>query len=243
MITIFRKEINIFFSSLIAYIVISVFLIATGLFVWILPDVNVFDFGYASLQELFEIAPWVFMFLIPAITMRSFAEEHSIGTMEILVTKPVSDLEIVLGKYLAGLVLVLFSLIPTLIYFYTIYYFAEPTGNVDIGGTWGSYLGLLLLGSTYVSFGIFASAISNNQIISFILAVFICFIFYALIGWLRGFSTSSGFDPVLEFLSMKVHFDSLSRGVIDTRDAVYFLSLSALFIFITETILGSRKWS
>ncbi len=242
MLTILKKEINIFFSSLIAYIVISVFLTATGLFVWILPGVNIFEYGYATLEEMFKIAPWVFMFLIPAITMRFFAEERSTGTLEIITTKPITDFSIVLGKYFSALLLVIFSLLPTLIYFYSVYFLADPVGNVDIGGTWGSYLGLLFLGGGYVSIGLFASSLTNNQIISFIIAVFICFTLYALTTWLREYAGVSMLDPILKSISIKSHYQSMSRGVIDTRDLVYFISLTVVFLMFTKTVLESRKW-
>ena len=240
--SIFIKEINIFFSSLIGYIAIGVFLVANGLIVWILPDSNVFDFGYATLQELFNIAPWVFMFLIPALTMRFFAEEHQTGTLEFLATKPVSDYQIITGKYLAGVVLVVFSILPTLLYFFTIHELAQPRGNIDFGGTWGSYLGLLFLGSTYVSIGLFASALTNNQIISFILGMFTCFLFYILIDWFRDFTIMSPVDPFLEHISIQSHYQSISRGVLDTRDVVYFASFNILFLALTKTIIESRKW-
>ncbi len=240
--TILKKEVNIFFSSLIAYIVISVFLIATGLFVWVLPQKNVFDYGYATLEQMFNIAPWVFMFLIPAITMRFFSEERNTGTLEIITTKPISDLSIVGGKFLSGVVLVVFSLLPTFLYFYTIYQLASPVGNVDFGGTMGSYLGLLFLGSGYVAIGVFASSLTNNQIISFILGMFICFVFYALIEWTREFTMISGIDVILEALSIQAHYKSMSRGVIDTRDVIYFASLIGFFLTVTKTTLESRKW-
>lgn len=242
MLTILKKEVNIFFSSFIAYIVISVFLTATGLFVWILPGVNIFENGYATLQEMFKVGPWVFMFLIPAITMRFFAEERSTGTLEIITTKPITDLSIVLGKYFSGLLLVVISLLPTLIYFYSVYMLADPVGNVDIGGTWGSYLGLLLLGSGYVAIGLFASSLTNNQIIAFITGMFICFVLYALTTWIREFTTFSALDPILEAISIQSHYNSMSRGVIDTRDVIYFISLTTVFLMLTKTVLESRKW-
>jgi ABC-2 type transport system permease protein len=242
MIAIFRKEINIFFSSLIAYIVIGVFLVANGLFIWLLPDTNVFDFGFATLDQLFSVAPWVFMFLIPAITMRFFAEEKKSGTIEILATKPVTDLQIVMGKYLAGVALVIFALLPTLLYFYTIYDLSTPVGNVDIGATWGSYLGLLFLGGAYVAMGIFASSVTDNQIVSFILGAFLCFFFYALIDWVRGIAFLAGIDPALELLSLDTHYASISRGIVDTRDILYFLGFIGVFIMITKTFIESRKW-
>jgi ABC-2 type transport system permease protein len=242
MLTILQKEINSFFSSLIAYIVISVFLTATGLFVWILPGLNVFQYGYATLEEMFNIAPWVFMFLIPAITMRLLAEEQSSGTLEILTTKPLSDGTIVTAKFLAGLVLVIFSIVPTLVYFYSIYMLADPVGNVDIGGTMGSYLGLLFLGGGYTAIGLFGSSVTKNQIIAFIVSIFICFFLYALIPWLREYTTWSAIDPFLKAINIQAHYRSMSRGVIDTRDVVYFLSLILVFLMMTKTVLESRKW-
>lgn len=242
MLTILQKEINSFFSSLIAYIVISVFLTATGLFVWILPGLNVFQYGYATLDEMFNIAPWVFMFLIPAITMRLLAEEQSTGTLEILTTKPLSDGTIVTAKFLAGLVMVIFSVFPTLIYFYSIYMLADPVGNVDVGGTMGSYLGLLFLGGGYTAIGLFGSSLTKNQIIAFIISIFICFLLYALVPWLREYTTWSAIDPILKSINIQAHYRSMSRGVIDTRDVVYFLSLIVVFLMMTKTVLESRKW-
>ncbi|MCK4287780.1 MAG: ABC transporter permease subunit, partial [Bacteroidales bacterium] len=169
MITLFRKEISSFFSSLIGYIVITVFLLINGLFLWVFPlEFNILDFGYASIENLFMLAPIVFLFLIPAITMRLFADEKKSGTIEILLTQPLTDLEIILAKYFAGLVLVLFSLLPTLIYFFSVYQLGLPPGNIDTGGMWGSYIGLLFLGASFVAIGLFSSSITDNQIISFI---------------------------------------------------------------------------
>ena len=176
--TIYIKEIRSFLSSFIAYIVIVVFLVANGLFMWIFEDTNVLDFGYADMDTLFELSPWILMFLVSAITMRSFSEEKKVGTIETLTTKPLSDLAIIMGKFFAGFTLVLFSLIPTLIYFYSVYQLGEPVGNIDTGATFGSYLGLLMLGAVYVSIGIFASAITENQIVSFVVSLFVCFIFF-----------------------------------------------------------------
>lgn len=239
---IFRKELNLFFSSLIAYVVVAVFLVLNGLFIWILPDTSILEYGYATLDQLFNIAPWVFMFLVPAITMRFFAEERRAGTIELISTKPISDLEIVLAKFLAGLALVIFAILPTLLYFYTVYLLAIPVGNVDLGGTAGSYIGLLMLGGTYVALGVFASSLTDNQILAFIFGLLLCFVFYALLEWLRGFTTYSGFDVILEGVSIQSHYTSISRGVVDTRDLVYFLSFMAVAIFGTKTVLESRKW-
>ena len=233
MIPLFIKEIRSFLSSLIAIIVIVVFLLAIGLFMWVFPDSNTLDYGYSNMDILFNMAPWIFIFLISAITMRSFSEEKRMGTFESLVTKPISDIQIVLAKYLAGLVLVLFSLIPTFIYYYTIYQLGSPVGNIDTGATWGSYIGLLLLGSCYVAIGLFASSITENQIIAFILSMFMCFFCFSAFEQLSKLSVFSPIDYLLEWLGINYHYQSISRGVLDTRDVVYFLSFTALFLGFT----------
>ena len=243
MFALLKKEINGFLSSLIGYIVIVVFLIAISLFMWIIKgETNVLDSGYANIDTLFAIAPWVFLFLIPAITMRSFADEKKTGTIELLLTRPLTDLQIILAKYLAGLVLVLFSLIPTLVYYYSVYKLGTPQGNIDSGGTWGSYVGLLLLGSSFVSIGIFSSSLTDNQIISFILALALCFFCYTGFEQISSLSLFGKADTFIQALGINQHYNSLSRGVIDTRDVVYFLSFNAFFVLLTKTVLESRKW-
>lgn len=242
MFALFIKEINSFFSSLIAYIVIAVFLTANGLVLWRLKQTSIFDYGYASLNQLFELAPWIFMFLAPAITMRSFSEERKSGTYEIISTKPIGDLQIVLAKFFAGQALVLFSLLPTLLYYYTIYQLALPLGNIDSGGILGSYIGLFFLGAMYVAIGIFSSLITDNQIISFIVAVLVCFTFYALIDLLRSTAVFSPIDPFFEFISLKTHYKSISRGIIDTRDIIYFISVISIFLVLSKFIIEKRKW-
>ncbi len=243
MYSLFTKEIRSFLSSLIGYIVIIVFLLAISLFMWIIKgDSNVLDMGYANIDTLFAIAPWVFLFLIPAITMRSFADEKKSGTIELLLTRPLTDLQIIMAKYLAGLVLVLFSLIPTLVYFYSVYKLGAPEGNIDTGGTWGSYIGLLFLGSSFVSIGLFASALTDNQIVSFILALamsFFCYIGFEQISSLEFIGTA---DTLIANLGINAHYNSLSRGVIDSRDVIYFLSFNTLFVMCTRLVLQSRKW-
>lgn len=241
--SIFFKEINSFFSSLIGYIVIGVFLVVMGLFLWVFPNTNVLDYGYAGLDELFVTSPNIFMFLIPAITMRMLAEEQQSGTIELLATRPITDFAIVLAKYLASVFLVVFALLPTLIYYYSIYQLGSPVGNIDGGAFWGSFIGLILLGAGFAAIGIFASSLTNNQIVAFIVAVFLCFFFY------KGFDLVSNFpafigsiDFVIENIGMNYHFTSLSRGVIDTRDLVYFLSIIGLFLALTNTALERRKW-
>jgi len=240
--TLFKKEIRAFLSSLIGYVAISVFLLLVGLFLWILPtDSNILSNGYAGLDSLFSLAPWVFLFLIPAITMRSFADEKKAGTIEFLLTKPLTDLQIILAKYFAGVTLVLFSLLPTLIYYYSIYKLGNPIGNIDSGGTYGSYIGLFFLASAFTAIGIFASSLSDNQIVAFILAVFLCFFCY--IGFeYAGMLASGKASSLILSLGINDHYTSMSRGVIDTRDVIYYLSLISVFILMTKTSLESRKW-
>jgi len=242
MYTIFKKEIAAFLSSLIAYIAIVIFLIVLGLFVWVFPDTSVLNYGFSTLDSLFNIAPWVFMFLIPAITMRSFSEENKTGTIELLTTRPITDTQIILGKYFAGLVLVFFAILPTLIYYFSIYQLGSVKGNIDSGAVIGSYIGLLFLGACFVSVGIFCSAMSDNQIVAFIIAVFLCFIAYS---GFESFSQLDLFGRVDDFvakLGISNHYLSISRGIMDSRDVIYFMSFIILFILGTKTKLASRKW-
>jgi len=239
----FRKEINGFLNSLIGYIVIVVFLLIMGLFLWVFPvQFNILDFGFANVDGLFILAPFVFLFLIPAITMRSFADEKKSGTLELLMTQPLTDLQVILAKFLASIVLVVFSLIPTFLYVYTVYRLGLPPGNLDLGSIWGSYLGLIMLGSAFVSIGIFASSLTDNQIISFIIAVFLCFFIYIGFEFIYTYILSGKTGLLIQSLGLNAHYTSMSRGVIDTRDLVYFLSVMALFILLTKLRLEGRKW-
>lgn len=243
MYTLLRKEISTFLSSLIGYAVIIVFLLVNGLFLWVFPmQFNILDYGFAGIDNFFMLAPWVFMFLIPAITMRSFAEEHRTGTMEMLLTKPITDTEIIVAKYLAGVILVLFSILPTLVYYFTVYRLGMPPGNLDQGGTWGSYIGLLFLGAGFVAIGIFASAISNNQIVSFLVAVFLCGFMYTGFEFIYNLSIFGSVGLFINRLGINAHYTGMSRGVIDTRDVLYFLSLIAIFLMLTRFRLERRKW-
>ena len=242
MYTLLKKEIRTFLSSLIGYILICVFLLLLGLFMWVLQmDSNVLDNGFASIDPLFAIGPWVFLFLIPAITMRSFSDEKKTGTIELLLTRPLTDLQIILAKYFAGFTLVIFSLIPTLIYYYTIHKLSLPPG-IDAGGTWGSYIGLLFLAGAFVSIGIFASSVTENQVVSFIIAVFLCFTFFMGFEYLSKMSFLSGIDDLILWLGINDHYISMSRGVLDTRDMIYFLSVITLFVTLTKLVLEKRKW-
>lgn len=237
------KEIRSFLSSLIGYVVIAVFLLLTGLFMWIFPgDMNILDSGYADISTFFYISPWVLMFLIPAITMRSFAEEKRAGTIELLLTKPVTDLQIILAKYFAGFILVVIALIPTLIYYLSVYMLGSPVGNIDSGGTWGSYIGLLLLASAYIAIGLFASSITNNQIVSFLVAAMLSFFLYTGFQSLASFDLFGSLDNLIMKLGMQDHYSSLSLGLIDSRDVVYFLALIIIFILLTKFVMSARRW-
>lgn len=243
MYALFRKEISNFLSSLIGIMVVVVFLLITGLFLWVFKsDFNIMTFGYATLDSLFILAPWVFLFLVPAVTMRSFAEERRTGTIEMLLTKPLSDWQIVGAKYLAGLALVILALVPTFIYYISVSQLAVPVGNIDHGGIWGSYIGLFFLSATFVSIGIFCSSITNNQILAFILAVFLCGFLYIGFEFIYSLALFGKVDLFIQQLGMSAHYSSLSRGVIDTRDLIYFLSVIALFLSMTKLTLSSRKW-
>lgn len=242
MISIFRKEVAGFLNSLIGYMVISVFLTGIGLMMWVFPQTNVLDYGFAELGTLFGLAPYVFMFLIPAICMKFFAEEQKSGTIEILYTRPVTDLQVILGKYFAGLFLVIFSLLPTFIYYFSIHELGSPKGNLDSAGIMGSYIGLILLGSFFTALGVFASCITENQIVAFILGAFLCFIFYDGIDALASLEAIGSAGHFIEQLGVVYHYNALSRGLMDSRDILYFLSITATTILLTNLVIGSRKW-
>ena len=243
MLSIFKKEISSFFSSLIGYIVIVVFLILLGLLLWIFPTTSLINQNFATLDQLFDLAPMIFTFLIPAITMRSFAEEQQTGTIEFLNTKPLLDIEIIIGKYLACLSLVLFALLPTLIYYITIYQLGSPKGNLDSGAILGSYIGLILLGGIFTAIGVFASSLTNNQIISFLLAAFLCFFMH----WGFDFMSQLPFfvgkgDDNVQMIGIDFHYRSISRGIVVVSDVVYYVSVIAFFLILTQISLGRRNW-
>jgi len=240
---IYVKEVQQFFSSLVGFLALLVFLLVLGLFLWIFPDTSILDFGYANIDGLFALSPYIFMLLIPAITMRSFSEEISVGTFELLVTRPVSEFQIVAGKYLAAITLLAMALLPTFIYFITIYQTALPVGNVDTGGIVGSYIGLFLLGCVFAAIGIFASSVTPNQIVAFLFGVLLCFLLYQAFTYLAKLGVFFGkSDFIVEQLGIDAHYISMSKGVLDTRDLVYFFSLIAAFLLFTKTALSVRKW-
>jgi ABC-2 type transport system permease protein len=242
MLTIYKKELFSYFSSLVAFVTIGIFLLVLGLFLWVFPDTSILEYGYAGLDSLFSTIPYLFMFMIPAITMRSIAEEKKEGTFELLATRPLTDWQIIGGKYLASLTLVFFALVPTFVYYISVYLLGAVIGNIDTGAVIGSYIGLFLLGAAFVSIGIFASSITKNQIIAFAVAVFLSYFSFS------GFEAASQilslqkFDDIIIQIGINAHYQSISRGVLDSRDLCYFLSFIFIFLLTTKTILGGRKW-
>ncbi|MGS2739960.1 gliding motility-associated ABC transporter permease subunit GldF [Sinomicrobium sp. M5D2P17] len=238
MFAIFKKEITSFFASPVGYLVIAIFLVLNGLFLWVFDgEYNIPDSGFADLTAFFQLAPWILLFLIPAVTMKSFSDEKKLGTLELLFTRPLHAWQIVLGKYSGAFILVVIALLPTLLYVLTVWKLGNPEGNLDTGSTLGSYFGLLFLVLSYTAIGIFASILSENQIVAFLVSVFVCFLFY------YGFEGLYvlGLGESVSALGMKAHFDSISRGVLDTRDILYFLSVAFFFLFVTTIKLKSSR--
>ena len=243
MFTLFKKELASFFSSLIGYLTIVVFLALTGLMLWVFKsDFNILDYGYAGMDGLFIIGPFLYLFLIPAITMRMFAEEKKNGTMELLLTKPLSEMKIIWAKFLAGFVLVFISLLPTLVCYFSVVALGDPVGNIDTGSVTGSYIGLLLLGAAFVAIGLFASSITNNQIVAFILAALMSAFMHLGFESIYRMGFLGDADLFVRSLGMSYHYDSISRGVVDSRDVIYFISVIAIFMMATRIVLQSRKW-
>jgi len=242
MIAILKKELSTQFGSLSAMIIAILFLVIMGLFLWVYPDSSLLENGYASLQSFFDLAPWAFLFLIPAITMRLFSEEKKNGTLEIILTKPVRDWDLILGKFGSVKVILIFTLIPTLFYYLTLIRLGLPQGNIDHGAVWGSYLGLLMLGLSFASIGIFSSSLSSNPIIAFLLSGALSFFFYSGFESISKLPFLSFMDSTLIDFGIRSHYEGISRGVLDTRDLMYFLSLIGLFLYFTKLNLESRKW-
>ena len=239
---VFRKEVSVFFSTITGYVVIGVFLTILGLTMWVFPDYSVLEYNFASLEQLFTIAPVIFLFLIPAVCMRSFSEEKQTGTIETLFTKPLSEWQIILGKYFGALFLVSMAILPTLIYYYTIYQLGAPPGNIDVGEVVGSYVGLFFLAAIFVAISLYASVLSDNQVVAFLFGALMCFIVY----W--GFQFIStlpvffgGIDDVLQKIGIDYHYQSISKGAIDSRDVIYFLSAVFIFLVLTYTYLRENR--
>ncbi len=243
MLALFRKEINQLFSSVNGYLSVILFLAANGLFLFIFPDTNIFNNGYATLDTLFNLAPWILLLLIPAATMRLFAEEWRSGTMELLLTRPLSEWQVIGGKYLSGIFLLLFALIPTIVYYFAIRSLAVTPSDVDTGAMAGSYIGLFLLGSVFTAIGLWASSVSSQSVVAFLIAVFTCFIIYTGFDALSSIPAfEGGLDYYLQLTGIRYHYQSISRGVVVVQDVIYFLSMDALFLYLAKLSLDKRKW-
>jgi len=241
MYAVFKRELFSFLSSMVAYITIGIFLLVSGLLLWFFPDTSILDYGYAELNGFFSLVPYLFMFLIPAITMRSFAEERREGTYELLITKPITLWQIIMVKYLASLALVLLALIPTLIYCYSISKLGFPEGNIDSGSVIGSYIGLFLLGAAFTAIGIFSSALTKNQVIAFVICAGLCAFAFLGFDYTSQILTLQKFETTITALGINDHYLSISRGVLDTRDLIYFITFSILFLLFTKLAIGGKR--
>ncbi len=243
MFAIYKKELNSFFSSLTGYIVIGVFLVITGLFMWLFTDTSVIEYSYASLDTLFYLAPTLFTFLIPAITMKSFSEESQKQTLELLMTKPLTNTQIILGKYFAYFTLIIFALLPTLIYYYSIYQLGAPKGNIDTGAVIGSYIGLIFLAGVFVAIGIFSSSLTKNQVVAFVIAILLSFLIHWGFDFVSKLPVFWGvWDDMIQKFGIDYHYRSISKGLIDTKDVVYFISVVIIFLVFTDYVLKKRKY-
>ena len=235
MFVLYKKELQRFFNTAMGYIVIAVFLLITGLFLWVFRgEYNILESGYANLDGLFVLAPWLYLFLAPAVTMQLFADEQDKGTIELLYTKPIRKTSIVFGKFLAGFTLMLIALLPTLLWYVSVLLLAEPIGNVDSGAFWGSFIGLVFLAATYVAIGVFASALSKNQLVAFVVAVILCFVFLYGFELASALFMSGSVADAVERFGINAHYQSMSRGVLDSRDILYFVTLQGLFLLFTH---------
>ena len=241
MITVMIKEINEFLYSFIAYLVIGVFLVGVSVVLWVFPETSILEYGYASMEPLFTVGPYLLMFLIPAITMKSFAEEKRTGTIELLYTLPIRSSAIVIGKFLAACVLIRFALIPTLVYYYSIYQLGNPVGNLDASGIIGSYIGLFFLGAVFASIGIFSSSVTENQIVSFVLAAFLCFISYQGLAAIASIDLWVIWAYYLQYWGIMYHYNAMSKGVIDLANITYFISFITLMLMASNYSLDARK--
>ena len=235
-----KKELQQFFSNLTGYIAIILFLLVCGLFLFVLKDSNIFDFGYATLDKFFELAPWILLFLVPAITMRSLSDEFKGGTFEILQTKPLTKWQIVLGKYFSILIVLLFVIIPTLIYVFTIKKLSVQ-GGIDGGGLMGSYIGLFFLAAVFAAISLSCSGFTSNAVVAFLISVFVCLLLFFGFNALSKLSFFiNGLDYYVEMLGIDFHYRSISRGVLDSRDVIYFISIIFLFLLITVKNLHKK---
>ena len=242
MIILLRKEISIFFSTLIGYLIIGIFLLINSILLWSdLSKMNILSYGYADMDIFFTTAPLFFLLFIPAVSMRIFSEEYSLGTIETLITRPITSLQIVLAKFLAVFILVLFTIMPTFIYVVSIYYLGESIGNLDLAGIMGSYFGLIFLCALFSSISIYASSLASNQIISFAFAISISTLFYFGFDVLSQLSLFRNFDLFMQQIGISFHYEMMSKGLLKLSDIIYFVSFSILFIKLTELVITERK--
>jgi len=243
MIALYKKEISVFFSSIIGYLIVGLFLLINSLIMWHdISEINILDNAYANMDSLFSIAPLIFLVFIPAVSMRVFAEEFNAGTIETLMTKPITAFNIVFAKYLAVLSLILISIIPTIIYVVSIYFLGEIIGNLDLASIVGSYIGLILLSSIFSAISVYASSLSSNQIVAFILAIIICSFFYFGLDLLSQVPLLLSVDLVIQKIGISFHYNMLSKGLIKLSDFVYFISVSLLVIKLTVGVIKSRNY-
>ncbi|UBM59822.1 gliding motility-associated ABC transporter permease subunit GldF [Marinilongibacter aquaticus] len=240
MFIIFKKEFNAYLHSLVAYLVIVLFLVLTGLVLWVFPESNVLDYGYAEMGSFFQLTPFILLMLVPAITMRSFSEEFKTGTIEFLLTKPLTSFQLIWGKFSAAWLLVFLAILPTLTYYFSISSLGNPVGNIDTAAVFGSYFGLLLLAAVFTALGLWASSLTANQIVAFLLSAFLCyFLFDGLHQIASLFKGKTQF--YIDYLSLQFHYTELSRGVIDSRNVIYLLSFTVLVILLTKSSIERRK--
>ena len=243
MIALLRKEINVFLNSMVGFSVMATFLVLTNLMLWVIPcSFNIPEQEMATMEPFFFLAPWVLLLLIPAITMRSFAEETESGTIELLFTKPISDIQIISAKFLGALSIVVIAILPTLVAYYTVIAYGNPQGNIDHGATIGSYMGLIFLAAGYVAIGLFASCLTSSQIVAFVTTIVLCFLLFFAFHSLASFELLGTFDDFMLKLGIKFHYDHLSTGFIDSRDIIYFCALILSFLILTNFRLGMRRW-
>lgn len=234
MFAIFKREVRSFFTSPIGYLIVGSFLLLNGLFLWVFKgDYNIFDYGFADLGNFFLLTPWIFIFLVPAITMKGFSEERKMGTLELLLIKPISVWKLVMGKFWGAFFLCIIAVVPTVVYVFSISSLGVIEGNYDLGVVFGSYFGLLFLIGAYTAIGIFASSLSDNQIIAFLVGILICFVVFNGFDALSSLFTNGETQQLIKGFGAQSHFESIARGVMDTKDLVYFISLTLFFLYLT----------
>lgn len=241
MLIILQKELNTFFTSLLAYVIIGFFLLLMGLGMWVFPETSLLDSGYADMQPFFNFSPYILMFLVPAITMRSFTEDKKVGTLEVLLTSPLTATQIIVGKYLASLAIIILTLLLTSIYYFSLYHLGSPSGNIDTAAVIGSYTGLFMLAAVFAAIGLFTSSLTESQVIAFLLGSLLCFLLYQSFDVWATLLTWKSYSLFITQLGVLYHYDTLRRGIIDSRDLIYFVSVVFIMLFSTRIVLAYRR--